>query len=83
MLLLLITKRQVSCVEPTNGQPILSPQSVTQLTSSGVPYIAVIVVMLLSCLSFLALGSSSAQVLNWILKRVHSHSLDSQVDRAD
>jgi amino acid transporter len=29
---------------------------------------AVIVVMLLSCLAYLALGSSSAEVLNWILK---------------
>lgn len=29
---------------------------------------AVIVVMLLSCLAYLALGSSSAKVLNWILK---------------
>ncbi|KAJ5830607.1 uncharacterized protein N7525_008860 [Penicillium rubens] len=33
----------------------------------GVPYMAVIVVMLLSCLAYLALGSSSAEVLNWIL----------------
>ncbi|KAL4979361.1 amino acid permease-domain-containing protein [Aspergillus desertorum] len=33
----------------------------------GVPYMAVIVVMLLSCLAYLALGSSSAKVLNWIL----------------
>lgn len=28
---------------------------------------AVIVVMLLSCLAYLALGSSSARVINWIL----------------
>lgn len=34
----------------------------------GVVYMAVIVVMLLSCLAYLALGSSSAKVLNWILK---------------
>lgn len=41
------------------------------LTSNrGVPYMAVIVVMLLSCLAYLALGSSSAKVLNWILKYV-------------
>lgn len=32
---------------------------------------AVIVVMLLACLAYLALGSSSAKVLNWILKFVH------------
>ena len=31
---------------------------------------AVIVVMLLSCLLYLALGSGSAKVLNWILKLV-------------
>lgn len=36
----------------------------------GVPYMAVIVVMLLACLSYLALGSGSAKVLNWILKSV-------------
>lgn len=35
--------------------------------SRGVPYLAVIVVMLLSCLAYLALGSTSAMVLNWIL----------------
>lgn len=35
--------------------------------SRGVPYLAVIVVMLLSCLAYLALGSTSAKVLNWIL----------------
>lgn len=34
---------------------------------SGNPYICVIVVMILSCLSFLALGSGSAKVLDWIL----------------
>ncbi|TYJ56746.1 hypothetical protein B9479_002516 [Cryptococcus floricola] len=33
----------------------------------GVPYTCVIVVMLLSCLAYLALGSTSAKVLNWIL----------------
>jgi amino acid permease len=68
MLLRLIAKRQLFCVGPTNGKPLLSPRRLTSLTGSGVPYIAVIVVMILSCLSFLALGSSSAQVLNWILK---------------
>jgi amino acid transporter len=34
----------------------------------GVPHMAVIVVMLLSCLAYLALGSGSAKVLSWILK---------------
>ncbi|RSL83681.1 hypothetical protein CEP52_016650 [Fusarium oligoseptatum] len=38
-----------------------------RLNKKGVPYMAVIVVILLSCLAYLALGSSSAQVLNWIL----------------
>jgi amino acid transporter len=37
---------------------------------SGVPDVAVIVVMVLGCLAFLALGSTSAKVLNWILKSV-------------
>lgn len=37
---------------------------------SGVPYTAVIAVAILSCLSYLALGSSTAVVLNWILKYV-------------
>lgn len=38
----------------------------------GVPYIAVIMVVLLSCLEYLALGSSRSQVLNWISRYVHS-----------
>jgi amino acid permease len=42
----------------------------TYTSDSGVPYVAVIVVMLLGCLAFLALGSTSAKVLNWILKSV-------------
>jgi amino acid transporter len=37
-------------------------------TRSGVPYMAVLTVTVLTSLSYLALGSSSAQVLNWILK---------------
>ncbi|KAL5334342.1 amino acid permease/ SLC12A domain-containing protein [Aspergillus crustosus] len=44
-----------------------APKFLRKLNKKGVPYMAVIVVMLLSCLAYLALGSSSAQVLNWIL----------------
>ncbi|KAL2813927.1 amino acid permease/ SLC12A domain-containing protein [Aspergillus cavernicola] len=44
-----------------------APKFLRRLNKKGVPYMAVIVVMLLSCLAYLALGSSSAQVLNWIL----------------
>ncbi|RMJ18276.1 hypothetical protein CDV36_002040 [Fusarium kuroshium] len=44
-----------------------APKFLCRLNKKGVPYMAVIVVMLLSCLAYLALGSSSAQVLNWIL----------------
>ncbi|WVR04390.1 hypothetical protein IAU60_001392 [Kwoniella sp. DSM 27419] len=44
-----------------------APAVLKRTNSKGVPYICVIVVMLLSCLSFLALGSGSAKVLSWIL----------------
>ncbi|KAL3479178.1 amino acid permease/ SLC12A domain-containing protein [Aspergillus californicus] len=44
-----------------------APKFLRKLNKKGVPYMAVIVVMLLSCLAYLALGSSSAQVLDWIL----------------
>ncbi|KAJ6146247.1 hypothetical protein N7497_008229 [Penicillium chrysogenum] len=44
-----------------------APKFLKRLNKRGVPYMAVIVVMLLSCLAYLALGSSSAEVLNWIL----------------
>ncbi|KAI1829236.1 hypothetical protein DTO006G1_9826 [Penicillium roqueforti] len=44
-----------------------APKFLKRLNKRGVPYMAVIVVMLLSCLAYLALGSSSAKVLNWIL----------------
>ncbi|CAP85750.1 Pc20g04210 [Penicillium rubens Wisconsin 54-1255] len=48
-----------------------APKFLKRLNKRGVPYMAVIVVMLLSCLAYLALGSSSAEVLNWILKFAH------------
>ncbi|KAI4729971.1 putative amino acid transporter [Aureobasidium sp. EXF-10728] len=44
-----------------------APAFLRRLNKHGVPYMAVIVVMLLSCLAFLALGSSSSKVLSWIL----------------
>lgn len=44
-----------------------APKFLTKTNKRGTPYLAVIVVMLLSCLAYLALGSSSAIVLNWIL----------------
>ncbi|KAL2868401.1 amino acid permease/ SLC12A domain-containing protein [Aspergillus lucknowensis] len=44
-----------------------APKFLRRLNKKGVPYMAVLIVMLLSCLAYLALGSSSAQVLNWIL----------------
>ncbi|WRT65955.1 uncharacterized protein IL334_002906 [Kwoniella shivajii] len=44
-----------------------APRFLTRVNSKGVPFYAVIVVMLLSCLAYMALGSSSAKVLNWIL----------------
>ncbi|RBR25608.1 uncharacterized protein FIESC28_01571 [Fusarium coffeatum] len=44
-----------------------APKFLRRLNSKGVPYVAVIVVMLLGCLAFLALDSTSAKVLNWIL----------------
>jgi amino acid transporter len=44
-----------------------APKFLRRLNRKGVPYLAVIVVMLLACLAYLALSSSSAQVLNWIL----------------
>ncbi|KAJ6178777.1 hypothetical protein N7519_009238 [Penicillium mononematosum] len=50
--------------DPLNGR---APKFLKRLNKRGVPYMAVIVVMVLSCLAYLALGSSSAEVLNWIL----------------
>ncbi|KAH7234844.1 amino acid permease-domain-containing protein [Fusarium redolens] len=48
-----------------------APKFLRRLNNKGVPYLAVIVVMTLACLAFLALGSTSAKVLNWILKSVN------------
>jgi amino acid transporter len=44
-----------------------APKILRRLNRHGTPYMAVVVVMTLSCLAYLALGSSSAKVLNWIL----------------
>ncbi|WVQ76327.1 hypothetical protein IAR50_005992 [Cryptococcus sp. DSM 104548] len=44
-----------------------APAFLRKHNKHGVPYTCVIVVMLLSCLAYLALGSTSAKVLNWIL----------------
>lgn len=44
-----------------------APAFLRRLNRNGVPCLAVITVMLLSCLAFLALGSGSAKILNWIL----------------
>lgn len=44
-----------------------APAFLRRLNKHGVPYMAVIVVMLLSCLAYLALGSGSSKVLSWIL----------------
>ncbi|WWC63552.1 uncharacterized protein I303_106156 [Kwoniella dejecticola CBS 10117] len=44
-----------------------APKFLTRVNKKGVPYASVIVVMVLSCLAYLALGSGSAKVLNWIL----------------
>nr|XP_019001971.1 amino acid transporter [Kwoniella mangroviensis CBS 8507]OCF65432.1 amino acid transporter [Kwoniella mangroviensis CBS 8507] len=44
-----------------------APSIFTRVNRKGVPYTSVILVMLLSCLAYLALGSSPAKVLNWIL----------------
>ncbi|KAH7147759.1 amino acid permease-domain-containing protein [Fusarium sp. MPI-SDFR-AT-0072] len=45
-----------------------APKFLRRLNNKGVPYLAVIVVMALACLASLALGSTSAKILNWILK---------------
>ncbi|THW48958.1 putative amino acid transporter [Aureobasidium pullulans] len=44
-----------------------APAFLRRLNKNGVPYMAVITVMLFSCLAFLALGSGSSKVLSWIL----------------
>uniref|UniRef100_A0A8H7K7P5 Amino acid permease/ SLC12A domain-containing protein n=1 Tax=Bionectria ochroleuca TaxID=29856 RepID=A0A8H7K7P5_BIOOC len=44
-----------------------APKFLRKLNKHGVPYMAVIVVMVLACLSYLALSSGTAKVLNWIL----------------
>jgi yeast amino acid transporter len=44
-----------------------APKILRRLNKNGTPYIAVSVVMALACLAYLALGSGSAKVLNWIL----------------
>ncbi|KAG7406167.1 General amino acid permease AGP2 [Fusarium oxysporum f. sp. rapae] len=44
-----------------------APKFLRRLNNKGVPYLAVIVVMALACLASLALGSTSAKILNWIL----------------
>ncbi|WWC68368.1 uncharacterized protein I206_102293 [Kwoniella pini CBS 10737] len=44
-----------------------APRFLTKVNSKGTPYWSVIVVIILSTLAYLALGSGSAKVLNWIL----------------
>ncbi|EED24640.1 amino acid transporter, putative [Talaromyces stipitatus ATCC 10500] len=44
-----------------------APKFLRRLNNKGVPYMAVLVVLLLSCLAYLALGSGTVKVLNWIL----------------
>ncbi|OXG85998.1 amino acid transporter [Cryptococcus neoformans Gb118] len=44
-----------------------APGILIRLSRHGVPYTCCVVVMLLTCPSYLALGSSSKVVLNWIL----------------
>ena len=44
-----------------------APKILRKLNRNGVPYLAVCFVMALTCLAYLALGSGSAKVLNWIL----------------
>ncbi|KEQ91163.1 hypothetical protein AUEXF2481DRAFT_48389 [Aureobasidium subglaciale EXF-2481] len=56
-----------SILSAGNAYTFNASRSLHALALEGVPYMAVIMVMLLSCLAFLALGSGSSQVLNWIL----------------
>ncbi|KAG5795449.1 hypothetical protein H9Q69_005498 [Fusarium xylarioides] len=44
-----------------------APKFLRRLNRHGVPDMAVTVVILLSCLAYLSLGSGSAKVLNWLL----------------
>ncbi|RSM09165.1 hypothetical protein CEP52_004263 [Fusarium oligoseptatum] len=59
---------------PSLKQTVNKPPTIIELHTypntaccSGVPYMAVLAVTLLSCISFLALSSSTAVVLGWIL----------------
>ncbi|WWD22589.1 hypothetical protein CI109_107082 [Kwoniella shandongensis] len=44
-----------------------APAFLRRVNKHGVPYLAVLTVMLLCCLAYMALGATSAKVLNWIL----------------
>lgn len=44
-----------------------APKILRWLNRKGVPYLAVVAVITLCCLAYLALGSGSTKVLNWIL----------------
>lgn len=47
-----------------------APRFLTRCTKSGVPIYCVLVVLAISCISFLQVSSGSAQVLNWIINFV-------------
>ncbi|WWC64096.1 uncharacterized protein I303_106703 [Kwoniella dejecticola CBS 10117] len=44
-----------------------APKIVTRTNKHGLPYVCVLVVLALGCLSFMALGSGSATVLSWFI----------------
>ncbi|UOH81250.1 hypothetical protein LQV05_003918 [Cryptococcus neoformans] len=58
-----------------------APRILTRLSRHGVPYTCCVVVMLLTCPSYLALGSSSKVALNWILKSQPYAGLGALLDR--
>jgi amino acid transporter len=52
-----------------------APPVFKRLNKQGVPYVAVIAVLLFGCLSYLALGSGTVKVLNWFISVVGAANL--------
>ncbi|KAL4778828.1 amino acid permease/ SLC12A domain-containing protein [Aspergillus varians] len=49
------------------GEDGFAPRFVTRVNRNGVPWISVLIVLLIGCFSYMALGSGASTVLTWII----------------
>lgn len=56
-----------------------APKFVTRTNKRGVPYVAIGIILTISCLSYLAVGKGSAKVLDWFVNLTSSCQLISWI----